>query len=406
MAGKSPLGKAGAWLRDYFNAVIRALGKIGTDNVSILASGMVYSTLVAIVPCVTFLSAFLSALGGMERFSMVVGEWLRETFGEAQGAFVLEKVTQFSQNAMSLGIVGLITFVITASLLAGKIDTVINKIFRTRSAEGFMKRYGKIIIFLIVLSVFIAMSFSLAQSVRVDVYSWLGIDEKTGVWASVLKNGAQFLIVFALFFFLLFFVPNVKVKVSAAVAGSVLGTVVMSIFYLVFTHLIIYSVKYSVIYGSLASILLVLLFLYIVWYIVILTSEVTFIYQFRPEKDEAEGCILTPQKEIEESLRVLIEIARSFEKGEGGISTRVLSSRSRVIYFRVISYLRILEEDGFIKELTTTRYLLSRPSEKIELREVIDSLFSHNGVSDIEVIRCFKNAGLKTLDDKTLKDLL
>lgn len=406
MAGDKPLKKAGAWLRDYFNAVIRALGKIGTDNVSILASGMVYSTLVAIVPCVTFLSAFLSALGGMERFSMVVGEWLMETFGEAQGAFVLEKVTQFSQNAMSLGIVGLITFVITASLLAGKIDTVINKIFRTRSADGVMKRYGKIIIFLIVLSVFIAVSFSLAQSVRVDVYSWLGIDEETGVWARILKNGAQFLIVFLLFFFILFFVPQVKVKLSAAIAGSVLGTVVMSIFYLVFTHLIVYSVKYSVIYGSLASILLVLLFLYIVWYIVILTSEVTFIYQFRPEKDESEGRSLTPQKEIEESMRVLVEIARSFEKGEGGISPRVLSSRSRVIYFRVISYLRILEEDGFIKELTTTRYLLSRPSEKIKLRDVVDSLFSHNGTSEIPVIRSFKAAGLETLDDKTLKDLL
>lgn len=401
-----PLKKAGAWIRDYFNAVIKALGKIGSDNVSILASGMVYSTLVAIVPCITFLSAFLSALGGMERFILVVSEWLMATFGEAQGEFVLEKVTQFSQNAMSLGIVGLITFAVTGSLLAGKIDTVINKIFRARSQQGVMKRYGKIVIFLIVLSVFIAVSFSLAQSVRIDVYSRLGLDEATGIGRRILKNAGQFLVVFLLFFFILFFVPNVKVKVSAAVAGSVFGTIVMSIFYLVFTHLIIYTVKYSVIYGSLASILLVLLFLYIVWYIVILVSEVTFIYQFRPERDETEGRVLTPQKEIEETLRVLVEVARSFEKGEGGISPRVLASRSRVVYFRVISYLKVLEDDGFISEMNTTHYLLSRPADKIELEVVMDALYSHKKESTEDTLRDFKKAGLGSLAGRTLWSLL
>lgn len=406
MSGKHPKKKRTNWLKDYFNVVLKALGRIGEDSVSILASGMVYSTLVAIVPCVTFLSAFLSALGGMERFSLVVGEWLIETFGEAQGAFVLEKVTQFSQNAMSLGIVGLITFGYTGSQLALKIDTVINKIFRAPKSQGVMKRYGKVVIFLIVFSVFIAVSFSLAQTVRVDVYSKLGLMLQTGIWAKVLKKSIEVAVMFIVLFILLFFVPNVKVKVSSAVAGAAFGTITMSLFYFGFTHLVIYSVKYSVIYGSLASILLVLLFLYIMWYILILMSEITFIYQFRPETDESAGRILTPQREVEESLRVLIEIARSFENGEGGITPRVLASRSRVVYFRVLMYTKTLESYGFITELSTSRYIMKKPAGKIALDEVMDLLFSNDSESGIKEIEDFKMNGLESVRGKTLRDFL
>ena len=56
------------WLIDYLRVVFSALKKIGSDNISILASGMVYSTLIAIVPCITFLLFFLSAFGASEGF--------------------------------------------------------------------------------------------------------------------------------------------------------------------------------------------------------------------------------------------------------------------------------------------------------------------------------------------------
>ena len=130
------------WLIDYLRVVFSALKKIGSDNISILASGMVYSTLIAIVPCITFLLFFLSAFGASEGFLQDVERWLIETFGTSEGEFVLEKLTEFSKNAMSLGIAGLVSFIITGLLLAGKVDSVINNIFRTRPSSGLMKRYG------------------------------------------------------------------------------------------------------------------------------------------------------------------------------------------------------------------------------------------------------------------------
>ncbi len=400
------LKKAVSWLKDYFRVVGKALGKIGSDNISVLASGMVYSTLIAIVPCVTFLSAFLSAFGGTENFIIVVGDWLRDTFGEADGTFVLETLTHFSRNAMSLGIFGLIFFVISASLLAVQIDTIINSIFRSRYSCGGVKRYGKIIIFIIVMTVFIAFSLALSEAVRDDVYSRIGITSAGGFLELVLKKGGQYVVMLLIFFFLLFFVPNVKVKFSAAAAGSVFGTIVMSIFYQIFTRLVTTSVKFSVIYGSLAAILLALLYCYVVWYIIILTAEATFIYQFRPGKDIAVGSLITPKREIEEGVRILSVVAKSFEKGDGGISAVKTAARAGVIYFRTITYLRILEENGFVRQLTSSSYILARPSEKIALCDVVSALFSSDGSEEMPFIRSFRTSGLRVLEGQTLSDII
>ena len=45
------------WWKDYVKVLVLSYTRISRDNVNILASGMVYSTLIAIIPCITFLFA-------------------------------------------------------------------------------------------------------------------------------------------------------------------------------------------------------------------------------------------------------------------------------------------------------------------------------------------------------------
>ena len=44
-----------AWWAGYWTAVTSAFRGMSKDNLTMIASGMVYSTLIAIVPCLTFL---------------------------------------------------------------------------------------------------------------------------------------------------------------------------------------------------------------------------------------------------------------------------------------------------------------------------------------------------------------
>ena len=77
------LRKINSWVYDYFSVIRQGIRLIGRDSINLLASGMVYSTLIAIVPCITFLSAFLSAFGALEPFISILSEWACDTFGEA-----------------------------------------------------------------------------------------------------------------------------------------------------------------------------------------------------------------------------------------------------------------------------------------------------------------------------------
>ena len=62
------------WWKDYVKVLILSYTRIARDNVSILASGMVYSTLISIVPCIAFLFAFFSAFGVRQKISFRFGK--------------------------------------------------------------------------------------------------------------------------------------------------------------------------------------------------------------------------------------------------------------------------------------------------------------------------------------------
>lgn len=398
--------RAWLWLKDYCSVVLEGVKHIGADNISILASGMVYSTLIAIIPCITFLSAFLSAFGGLNVFFNNFSLWLTETFGSETGSYVMEKVMLFSQNAMSLGIVGLVSFVITGLLLASKIDDVVNRVFRTRDSQAIMIRYAKLLVVLIVFTVVLAFGISVSSEAEDRIYSIIGINVASSIFEMIMNFGGKYAATFILFFLLLFFVPNVKVNFSSALAGSVLGTVIMAAAYFIFTKLIINTVKYSVIYGSLASILLVLLLLYIIWYIIIIVAEITYIHQFRPESDYDYSALLMPKRELNEGLEVLKTIAKKYEKCEGAISLSLISSLSRVNYSRTLMYLKIFEKKGYIVLVGTSSYILARPSSTIKVEEVIEDLFSNNEKQGSSIVESFKKGGLESIKGKNLGDLI
>ena len=96
---------------------------------------------IAIVPCLTFLFAFLSAFGVVQPFMKIIAFMLQDTFGEQTGQELIDYIQQFSSNAMSLGVVGLVSFIITGILLVDKIYIAINNIFHTRPSSGTMRRF-------------------------------------------------------------------------------------------------------------------------------------------------------------------------------------------------------------------------------------------------------------------------
>ena len=74
----------------------------------------------------------------------------------------------------------------------------------------------------------------------------------------------------------------------------------------------------------------------------------------------------------------MLEIARRFENGKGSTSMRDLGARLSIPMSQINSIISDLEGAGLIisMNVNSSVYMLSRPSSKIKVVDVIDAVFS------------------------------
>src|SRR5690554_3259567 len=146
---KSTLAHFGGFLGVAFRQSMK-------DNVLNSASGMVYSTLLAIVPALTFLFSFFTGLGVLEPLLNFLSDSLTELTGGQTSEQVMTLLTTYTRNATTLGVVGLISFLVTMLLLINKVWSIINQIYRSVQSTNPVKRFMGYMTFVIVSTLLLA----------------------------------------------------------------------------------------------------------------------------------------------------------------------------------------------------------------------------------------------------------
>ena len=377
--------RVGQWWMRYGKALGLAFRGMGRDNISMMASGMVYSTLIAIVPCLTFLIAFLSAFGVLQPFMDLIGIMFRETFGESTGSELLAYIEQFSSNAMSLGVIGLVSFIFTGILLVNKIYTVINHIFRTHASSGTVRRFTAFLTLLIMGAFMVVVVFALRSMVGDRIRNMMLGSEKTG---NFLYSVLVFAIIWVLLFLLYYAVPNTKIRFVSASVGATTCLVSFIVVAALFRTITSMMVSYSVIYGSMASIFIALLLLYIIWFAIFFSAELVFVHQFKPDKTYILGDSETPYRQISEAVNALLLISDKYQKGAGAMSQKELIKKLAIPSNRLSKYLSDLEEAEMVLAANTQRTLFvpAKPLEQIKVSAVITALFGAMNDESIETI--------------------
>ncbi len=377
--------RVGQWWMRYGKALSLAFRGMGRDNISMMASGMVYSTLIAIVPCLTFLIAFLSAFGVLQPFMDLIGIMFRETFGESTGSELLAYIEQFSSNAMSLGVIGLVSFIFTGILLVNKIYTVINHIFRTHASSGTVRRFTAFLTLLIMGAFMVVVVFALRSMVGDRIRNMMLGSEKTG---NFLYSVLVFAIIWVLLFLLYYAVPNTKIRFVSAAVGATTCLVSFIVVAALFRTITSMMVSYSVIYGSMASIFIALLLLYIIWFAIFFSAELVFVHQFKPDKTYILGDSETPYRQISEAVNALLLISDKYQKGAGAMSQKELIKKLAIPSNRLSKYLSDLEAAEMVLAANTQRTLFvpAKPLEQIKVSAVITALFGAMNDESIETI--------------------
>jgi len=269
--GKKAFSGTSGYVRSFFE-------QLNEDSAVILSNGMVYSTLIAIVPCLAVIYAVLNTLGMLEPVVVVIEDAIMRTFGEGTGDTLVGYIRSFTANAMGLGVLSILSFGLTFVLLIDKIYTVVNKIWHSPPKGKIVTRYLKYIAVIILgiagiaLFVFLASRFN-TIAVRLRNLPELSVFEK--VMGKIVPIAAVFGILLAM----IYLIPNCRVRRKSGFIGAVFGTVGIAILIDVFRVVVKYSVRYSLIYGSLATLLFFFMFLSYLWKIVFASMIIAYVHQ-------------------------------------------------------------------------------------------------------------------------------
>ena len=175
------------------------------------------------------------------------------------------------------------------------------------------------------------------------------------------------------------------------------------------------SVNYSIIYGSLASLFLLLLYFYIFWYIIMVSAEITYVHQFRPDKGQIKGRPESPLSQISEGVNLLLLVADKYRSGKGAATEKELIRKLAVPSSKLYGYINCLEDGGVIMAVNTQRsaFVPALPLDKIYLKEVLHILYGSERKKSEDIMTMgeavaqeMEDKGIKGLEDISIENLM
>ncbi|MFA5570432.1 MAG: YihY/virulence factor BrkB family protein [Sphaerochaetaceae bacterium] len=387
-------------------------GKSNNDRITILASGVAFSTLISIVPFFSFLVAFLSLFDMLLPFFSLINEVFASIFGEAAGGELARMIRNFTMNARGLGAFGLISFLVTSLLLLNKVWSVVNQIYRSNfNSVNVVKRSAGFLTALVVGAILLGIYFSAKSLMSSWFSSLLGWNLSATFFTSFIQMFIPWVAGWVFLFFIITSAPNAKVDRISATIGALAGTVGTIIVNALFSTLISNLIGYSVIYGSFAAVFLFLVWVYFLWVVVLGAVEVSYIHQYQPEKETIKKPV-SPSDQVSNGINVMMIIAKRYRQGEGETRIRDLAQVLLLNERQLFSILDELSQLSYIIATNNFRsaFIPARPLEDIIVADLVSSLYGKGGsLNDSigsDVARRFELEGLLSLKGLSIDQLL
>lgn len=384
------------------------------DGIGIKASGMVYSTLIALIPCVAFLFTFLGMFGVLQPVQEFITNLFVDLFGIEAGQELVTLMQTYTTNATSLGVAGLISFCITAVILINKVWAVVNQIYRTSMNRNTIQRFAGFLTSFIIGVLLIGGIVSLQSRFSSLYTTMMGLPAIGGL-TKFLQSLLQWVMIWFCLFLFTCIIPNAKVRAQSAALGSLVGTLALRLSHVVYTFIASRAVNYSVIYGSVAAVFLFFLWLYIIWVIFFIAVEIAYIHQYRPELHKIKGLSISPARQISEGINIMMLIGQNFKTGKGATTVKELSQRLLVTDKHLYGYLDLFEQAGFILPTNNgkTSFISAQPLEHIKIIELVQLIYGHQNLMDEEmdtpgeaVAAQIEDTGMRSLGNLTVDNLL
>lgn len=251
-------------------------------QLNLRAMGLVYSTLLSLVPLLAVGFSVLKAFGAHEEMRPALAGALAP-LGPA-GAELTDRIIEFVDNVRvgvlgAVGIVGLLYGVLT---LIDRIEDALNYIWQARRSRSLVRKFSDYMSLLLVGPVLVFAALGLMAAVRSH---WL-------VQEIIEATTAEDLVVFLVgqvmplvlltgaFSFVYRVMPNTRVRVGAALVGGACAALLWHVAGSAFAAFVASSSRYAAIYSSFAVLVVFLLWLHVAWLIVLVGAQVAYFQQY------------------------------------------------------------------------------------------------------------------------------
>jgi len=272
MTASSRIDQSPAW-RKSLQFVTYVANRFLSDQCTVRAASLTYTTLLAIVPLLAISFAIFSAFPAFDSLQMKVQLYIFENFVPQVGDTVLGYLEGFTKQTGKLTTVGIVFLVVTSVMLLLTISNAFDAIWRAKRERTLV---GRLLVYWAVLTL---APLLLGASVSLSGYLFTaaqasGVEHYTGA-VSHLAGYLPLLFQFAGFVVLYVVMPNSSVRLRDALIGGFTAALLFEILKKFFGFYVTAVPTYETIYGALATFPIFLIWMYISWLVVLIGAEIT-----------------------------------------------------------------------------------------------------------------------------------
>jgi membrane protein len=364
------------WLLDILRYPFALIRDLIAGELNLRAMGLVYTTLLSLVPLAAFGFAVLKGLGVHRDLEPLIYEFLHP-IGERAGALT----TQFMDfvdyvRGDVLGSVGLAFLLYTVISTIQKLEEAFNFAWHVERPRSVMRRVSEYLSLMVIGPIFIVVVFSLFGAVaNHSSMRWLTQHEPFGTIVRAFGVIGPFLFVTGVFTFLYHFVPNTRVRFKAALIGGLVAGLLWAASGALFARIVAASAQMVAIYAGFAIFLAALIWIYLSWLILLIGAQLSFYVQNPRYLRVGQGHVrLTSALRERLAFTVMLLLARKFVAGEPPCRLRELAEELEIPGSALATVTRSLERAGLVTLTEDEELIPARDLESIQLTDILNAV--------------------------------
>lgn len=285
--------------------------RFSQNRLSQAAGYLTYNTLLAIVPLIVVVFAFVAAFPVFDDLSNDLRSFIFHNFAPSAGNVVESYITQFVANTKKISAVGILGLIAIALMLIHSIDKTLNAIWVNTKKRPLFYSFS---IYWVILTIG-PLLIGLGIAVSSYIFSSRIFHSDALPFGLRLLTFVPFILTWLAFTAIYSIVPNTKVNIRYASCGALIAAVFFTLGKAAFTWYMGSFPSYHLIYGALATIPIMIMWIHLSWLVILLGAQLTAVLEdLRLFKQGKLGLDLTLIKQQEQSIMAKNSVKNNIQK--------------------------------------------------------------------------------------------